>query len=175
MDLQLLLDRARAGDRAAWNRLLAELRPLVRAWLRRWQPQDGEASDLTNEVQLRMDRGFARFRGETTGQLRAWTRRITVNVLHDHRRTTPPSPAQLPDTLAAPTPVAPIVDADDMIRLRKALELLPSHYRTVIEGRLFDRLSCVEIAQRMNALPGTVRMWCYRAVDELKQRLGPRS
>jgi RNA polymerase sigma factor (sigma-70 family) len=122
-----------------------------------------------------MDRGFARFRGETTGQLRVWTRRITANVLHDHRRTTPPVPARLPDTLAARTPVPPIFDEDYMIRLRKALEQLPSHYRSVIEGRLFDGLSCVEIAQRMNKLPGTVRMWCYRAVDELKQRLGPRS
>jgi RNA polymerase sigma-70 factor (ECF subfamily) len=175
MDLQLLLDRARAGNQEAWNQLLGELRPLVRAWLRRWLCQDGDASDLTNEVQLRMDRGFARFRGETTGQLRAWTRRITVNVLYDHRRTTPTAPGRLPVTFAAPTPVPPIVDADDMIRLRQALEQLPPHYRTVIEGRLFDGLSCVEIAQRMNELPGTVRMWCWRAVKELNQRLGPQS
>jgi DNA-directed RNA polymerase specialized sigma24 family protein len=55
------------------------------------------------------------------------------------------------------------------------LEQLPRHYRTVIEGRLFDGLSCVEIAQRIHELPGTVRMWCYRAVNELRQRLGTRT
>jgi RNA polymerase sigma-70 factor (ECF subfamily) len=175
MDLQPLLDRARAGDQAAWTQLLGELRPLVRAWLRRSVRQDGDASDLTNEVQLRMHRGFARFKGETTGQLRVWTWRITLNVLHDHRRSKPPAPAPLPEHLASPSPVSPVADADEMIRLHQALEQLPHHYRIVVEGRLFDGLSCVEIAERMNELPGTVRMWCYRAVHELNQRLGPRS
>jgi RNA polymerase sigma-70 factor (ECF subfamily) len=175
MNLQPLLDRARAGDRAAWNQLLGELRPLVRAWLRRSLRQDGDASDLTNEVQFRMHRGFARFRGETTGQLRVWTLRITLNVLHDHRRSKRPAPARLPESLAFPSPVTPVADGDEMIRLHQALEQLPRHYRAVIEGRLFDGLSCVEIAEQMNELPGTVRMWCYRAVNELNQRLGPRS
>jgi RNA polymerase sigma-70 factor (ECF subfamily) len=175
MDLQLLLDRARAGDRAAWNQLLGALRPLVRGWLRRSVRQDADASDLTNEVQLRMHRGFARFRGETTGQLRAWTWRIALNVLRDRRPPTKPAPGPLPDTVAAPTPVLPLVDPEEMLRLRQAVQQLPHHHRTVIEGRLFDGLSCVEIAQQMTELPGTVRMWCYRAVKELNKRLGPRS
>jgi RNA polymerase sigma-70 factor (ECF subfamily) len=173
MDLQALLDRARAGDRAAWNRLLGELRPWVRGLLRRRLRQDADASDLTNVVQFRMDRGFARFKGETTGQLRAWTRKITANVLKDRRSTTPPL-ATLRDTVAAPTPESPIVDDEEMARLHKALEQLPQHYRSVIESRLFDGLSCVEIAQRMNELPGTVRIWCYRAVKELKHIVGPK-
>jgi RNA polymerase sigma-70 factor (ECF subfamily) len=174
MDLQSLLDRARAGDRAAWNQLLGELRPFVRGWLRRALRQDGDASDLTNEVQLRMDRGFDRFKGETTGQFRAWTRRITLNVLRDYRNSRKPPPVSLPDSVAAPAPAPPVVDAEEMHRLHQALEQLPRHYRTVVEDRLFNGLSCVEIAQRMDELPGTVRIWCFRAVNELKQKLGPR-
>ena len=172
MDLQSLLDRARAGDRVAWNQILSALRPTVRGWLRRRLRQDADASDLTNEVQLRMDRGFARFKGETTGQLRAWSWMITLNVLRTYGRSPRPPLQPLPDALAAPTPVPPIVGPEDMVRLQQALEKLPLHFRTVIEGRLFDGLSCVEIAQRMHALPGTVRMWCYRAVHELKKKLG---
>jgi RNA polymerase sigma-70 factor (ECF subfamily) len=174
MDLQALLDRARAGDRQAWNRLLGELRPWVRALLRRRLRQDADASDVTNVVQFRMDRGFARFKGETTGQLRAWTRKITANVLKDDRRSTKLPLVSLPDTVAAPIPAPPIVDDEEMVRLHKALEHLPRHYRSVIESRLFDGLSCIEIAQRMDELPGTVRMWCYRAINELRHRLGPR-
>jgi RNA polymerase sigma-70 factor (ECF subfamily) len=172
MDLQRLLDMARGGDRAAWNEILSALRPTVRGWLQRRLRQDADASDLTNVVQLRMDRGFARFRGETTGQLRAWTWRITLNVLNSHRRLEPPAPVPLPDALPAPPAATPIVSQDDIDRLRKALEHLPLHYRTVVEGRLFDGLSCVEIAQRMHELPGTVRVWCCRAVKELRKRLG---
>jgi RNA polymerase sigma-70 factor (ECF subfamily) len=172
MDLQELLDRARAGDSAAWNQLLGALRPLVRSWLRRGLRQDADASDLTNEVQLRMHRGFHRFRGETTSQFRVWTWKITLRVLLDRRRVTKPALAQLPDAVAVPTPAPPIVSADELVRLHQALEQLPQHYRTVIEGRLFDGLSCVEIAQQMNAKPGTVQMWCYRAVKELRKRFG---
>jgi RNA polymerase sigma-70 factor (ECF subfamily) len=174
MDLQLLLDRARAGDRAAWNELLGHLRPWVRALVRRRVPQDTDASDFTQEVQLRMDRGLARFQGETVAQLKAWARSISANLLCDHYRKPPPPVGPLPGPaeVAAPPPVAPAADADDMVRLLGALGCLPRHYRAVIEGRLFDKLSCEEIARRMGALPGTVRIWCMRAVEQLNRKLG---
>jgi RNA polymerase sigma-70 factor (ECF subfamily) len=174
MELQKLLDAARAGDRAAWNQLLTHLRPWLRAVLRPWVNQDADASDLTNEAQFRMDRGFGQFRGETTGQFRAWAGLIALNLVREKHRCARPALAPLPETVAAPAPIPPGFDADDMTRLLLALGKLDSRYRTVIEGRLFDGLSCVEIAQRMGELPGTVRMWCYRAVNELKQHLGAR-
>jgi RNA polymerase sigma-70 factor (ECF subfamily) len=174
MDLQGLLDRARAGDRAAWNDLLGQLRPWVRALVRRRLRQDSEASDFTQEVQLRMDRGFPRFRGETIGQLRAWARTITANLLMDRYRPGHLTFEPLPESegVAAPAPAEPVFDAGDMTCLLGSLERLPAHYRAVVEGRLFDGLSCAEIARQMGELPGTVRMWCYRAVQQLNQRLG---
>jgi RNA polymerase sigma-70 factor (ECF subfamily) len=175
MDPQRLLDQARAGDREAWNRLLKQLRPWVRALLRRALRQDADASDLAQEVQFRMDRGFPRFRGETLAQLRAWTRVIAANVLHDHRRAPPFPVVALPDAVAAPTPVPTVVDEEDMARLVEAVQHLPAHYQAVIEGRLLEGLSCVELAQKMGQLPGTVRTWCLRAVSQLNERLGARS
>src|SRR5262249_3464157 len=129
------------------------------------------ASDLTQEVQLRMARGFARFRGETLPQLQAWTRTIAANVLRDRFRNGDPPVGPLPETVPAPEPVLPTVDAEATARLMAALEDLPGHYRAIMEGRLFDGLSCVEIAQRIGQLPGTVRIWCFRAVQQLNQRL----
>jgi RNA polymerase sigma-70 factor (ECF subfamily) len=175
MDLQPLLDQARAGDAAAWNRLLEQLRPWVRALLRRALRQDADASDLAQELQLRMDRGFPRFRGETLAQLRAWTRVIAANVLHDHRSAPGLPLVGLPDVVPAPTPVPAVVDEEDMARLLEALQRLPAHYRAVVEGRLFEGLSCVELAQKMGELPGTVRTWCLRAVSQLNERLGASS
>jgi RNA polymerase sigma-70 factor, ECF subfamily len=175
MDLQRLLDQARAGDRAAWNRLLEHSRPWVRALLRHALRQDADSSDLAQEVQLRMDRGFLRFRGETLAQLRAWTRAIAANVLHDHHRAPRLPVVALPEAIPAPTPVPTVVDEEDMARLLEAVQRLPPHYRAVVEGRLFEGLSCVELAQRMGELPGTVRTWCLRAVGQLNERLGASS
>jgi RNA polymerase sigma-70 factor (ECF subfamily) len=174
MELQALLDRARAGDRAAWNQILERLRPWLRGLLRPRLGQDADGSDLTQEVQLRMDRGFARFRGETSGQLYAWAYRIAINVLYDYYRVgrTPPEP--LPEAVPAPVPEAPAADAEDMARLQQALEYLPARERQVIEGRLFEGLTCAELARRMGELPGTVRTWCLRAVEDLSRRLGDR-
>jgi RNA polymerase sigma-70 factor (ECF subfamily) len=173
VDLQQLLDRARAGDRTAWNRLLEHLRPWVRALLRASLVRDGDASDLTQEVQLRMARGFERFRGESVTQLRAWTRSIAANVVYDHHGPVRPPLRPLPESLCASEPSRPVVDDEDMTHLLGALEWLPEHYRRVIEGRLFDHLSCEEIARRMGRLPATVRTWCLRAVRELHERLIP--
>ena len=57
-----LLDRARAGERAALDELLRQLRPIIRALARRRLHSDNEASDLAHEVLLRMGCAFARAR-----------------------------------------------------------------------------------------------------------------
>jgi DNA-directed RNA polymerase specialized sigma24 family protein len=62
-----LLDRARGGDRAAWEELLQGLRPIIRALARRRLRCDDEASDLAQDVLLRMNGAFARFRGHSVG------------------------------------------------------------------------------------------------------------
>jgi RNA polymerase sigma-70 factor (ECF subfamily) len=175
MEWQALLDRARAGDRTAWNLLLGQMRPWVRALVRPAPAKDLDASDLTQEVQLRMDRGFARFRGETIGQLIAWVRTIAANVLYDYYRCPRAPLLALPDDLAAPEPPTPVADPEDMAWLLRTLEELPGHYRQVVEGRLLKGLSCVEVAQQMGQLPGTVRTWWLRAAEELSRRLGARS
>src|SRR4051794_28676997 len=95
MEPQTLLERARRGDRQAWNDLLAWVRPLLRAVLRQRMRCLEEASDVTNEAQLRMHRGFGQFRGETLGQFRVWAGRIAANALADHFRRDPAELASL--------------------------------------------------------------------------------
>src|SRR5262245_43558088 len=101
MELAAMLDRARAGDQEAWNTVLARLRPFIRALLRRQVSQDADASDLTQQVQQRMAKGFGQFRGEGMAQLLAWTRQIAARVLIDYRRARPSPPAPLPADVAA--------------------------------------------------------------------------
>src|SRR5262245_29602174 len=149
-DLGPLLNRARTGDRVAWNDLLGRLRPYMRLLIRRQLSGDAESSDLTQEAQLRMERGFPQFRGEQVPQFLAWVRTIVARVLVDHAGTRPPATVPLPDLddAGAGAPGPGVARAEEMTRLAEALELLPADHRLVIEARLFDGLKCVEIARR---------------------------
>jgi RNA polymerase sigma-70 factor (ECF subfamily) len=172
--LEPLLDRARTGDRPAWNALLDRLRPIIRALLRRQMRHDGDASDLAQEVQLRMDRGFGRFRGQSVPQLLAWVRQIAARVLIDHhRRRQPvfePLGLNLPQR-SGPSAGMGSSHAEKMAQVAEALERLPPHYRAVLEARLVDGLRCVTIAERIGQTPGWVRVVCKRAFDRLRKEM----
>jgi RNA polymerase sigma-70 factor (ECF subfamily) len=173
-ELDTLLEQARAGNRIAWNTLLQQLRPFVRRLCRRKARDDVEASDLTQDVLARMDRGFEQFRGTAIAQLFAWTRQITARYLKDRSLGVRPPPQPLPPELADPcgrSPVRPLIDAEDMARLAAALEELPDNYRLVVEGRLFEGLSCVALARRTGHTDEWVRVTCKRAVERLHKKL----
>ncbi len=173
--LEPLLDRAGGGDRTAWEELLHRLRPIIRALARRRLRCDNEASDLAQEVLLRMDRAFGGFRGRSVAQLLAWVRTITANVLTDRARGAPPPTEPLPPDLGAAVesgPASGLVRAEEMARLAEALPKLPDHYRAVVEARLFEGISCADIARRMRQTPVWVRVTCLRAVKLLRQELG---
>jgi RNA polymerase sigma-70 factor (ECF subfamily) len=170
-----LLDRARRGDPGAWQTLLQRLRPWVRALCRRQIRQNADASDLAQEVQWRMDRGLRRFRGESVPQFLAWVRQIIANVLIDYARGEGRALVPLPPDLVASgehsTGSNP-GSAEDMARLSAALDRLPRHYRAVFEARVFEKLSCVEIARRLGRPPVWARVTFKRAVERLREGLG---
>jgi RNA polymerase sigma-70 factor (ECF subfamily) len=171
--LGALLERSRAGDQAAWNTLLQRLRPYVRLLLQRQACNDGEASDLVQEAQLRMHRGFDQFWGAQVPQFLAWVRQIVVRTLADHAARRPRQQMLLPDL---PDRRGASVEADllrdeEMTLLAEALEQLSADYRMVIEARLLAGLKCVEIARRSGHTPEWVRVTCKRAIEELRRRL----
>ena len=124
MDPESLLARARAGDKQAWNDLLVWCRPLVRAQLKRALPAcPDEASELTNNAQMKMHRGFPAFRGEALRQFVAWARVIAKNALYDFLDGQPPTLVAL---LAEPPSSQPealdqLVKAEDLVRLADVL------------------------------------------------------
>jgi RNA polymerase sigma-70 factor (ECF subfamily) len=178
MDPESLLARARTGDQKAWNDLLAWCRPFVRARLKRALPAcPDEASELTNDAQMRMHRGFPKFSGEALCQFVAWARVITENILRDFLRGRPPMLVPLPaEPLCPQSEVdAPLIKPEDLVRLAGALEKLPEHYRQVIEARLFDGLAPHVIADRLGWPQVRVRVYSKRAVELLASQLRGKS
>jgi RNA polymerase sigma-70 factor (ECF subfamily) len=169
MDPETLFQRARRGDRQAWNDLLAWIRPIVRALLRQRMRQPDEASDVTNEAQVRMHRGFGQFRGETLRQFHVWASRIAARALVDHFRGDPDSIASL--TFDPPCPRQPAESPPLSDQLARALERLPEDQRRVVEARLFDGLRPGEIAVKFGWPAVRVSVYYLRAIRNLSRQL----
>src|SRR5437016_14458881 len=79
-DVRALLEAARAGDRAARDRLFAGCRDYLcltaRARVESWLRAKADASDLVQQTLLEAHRGFDQFHGATEAEFLGWLRRI---------------------------------------------------------------------------------------------------
>jgi RNA polymerase sigma-70 factor (ECF subfamily) len=176
-DLRSLLRRARAGDAAARNDLLARLRPYLRALVRSWlgpaPARQQEASDVVQETLLHIERGLAGFRGDGVPQFLAWAKRIAHNDAADARGGAAvggdAAPPDAVDPGLAPPDV--LAQAEDMTRLIAALERRPADQRDLFTARVFEGLPYDEIAERLGATPGALRLRFFRLCQELRAEL----
>jgi len=83
-DAEADLRAARAGDRAAMERLLLPHEPMLHAVCRGVLGSSADAEDAVQETFLRALRNLPRFRGDA--KLSTWLTRIAVNVCADRRR-----------------------------------------------------------------------------------------
>jgi len=82
-----LIDRVRADDTEAWNRLVTLYAPLVAHWCRRWRLSDDDTADVFQEVFQSVALHIAAFRRVDEGDtFRGWLRTITTNKIHDFFR-----------------------------------------------------------------------------------------
>src|SRR5262249_42696795 len=82
-----LLERVKADEAAAWERLVALYAPLVFHWCRRWDLREPDVADILQEVFQAVVVHVNGFRKERQGDtFRGWLRRITRNKVLDHRR-----------------------------------------------------------------------------------------
>jgi RNA polymerase sigma-70 factor (ECF subfamily) len=82
-----LLDRVRAREASAWERLVALYTPLVDRWLRSGGLQNADIDDLTQEVFLAVSHKIGDFHHDQDGDtFRGWLHRITQNKVRDRSR-----------------------------------------------------------------------------------------
>src|SRR5438309_6313042 len=82
-----LLERVKADDAAAWDRLVGLYAPLVYRWCRRYDLPEQEVADVFQDVFQAVASHIAGFRRERPGDtFRGWLRTITRNKVHDHLR-----------------------------------------------------------------------------------------
>jgi len=182
------LDRLRAGDAAAFNRLIEERTPDVYALLYRLTEDPEEARDLTQETFLQAFRHLSGFRGDA--DLRTWLYRIAVNQARNRWRWWKRRRRDRTVSLDAPlgadleTPLGSTLRDEsevgpEELTLRKerermlmgALRALTRPYREVIVLRDIEGLSYEEVALAVGVSVGTVKSRLSRGRSELRRRL----
>ena len=191
---ETLLDRARRGDAAALNRLLAMYRNylhlLARTQLDVTLRVRLDPSDVVQDVLLDAYRGFGQFVGQTEPELVFWLRKCLVNKLtdlvrrhhsqkRDVRREEPLEGLldrrmlEIDRVLASglSTPSGQAARREQSVVLADALALLPPDYREVLTLRHLERIPLGDIARRMGRSAGAVRMLWARALEQLRKVL----
>jgi RNA polymerase sigma-70 factor (ECF subfamily) len=181
-----LLERVKADEPAAWDRLVALYAPLVLQWCRGWQVPEQDAADVFQEVFQAVVTHIAGFRKEREGDtFRGWLRTITRNKVRDHFRRRGRQPAGEGGTEAQGR-LAEVPDLDDSDEasvageeqslFRRALELIQQEFaertwqafwRTAVEGR-----PAAEVAAELSMSPGAVRVAKSRVLQRLREELG---
>ena len=182
------LERLRAGDAPAFNRLVEERHGDIYALLYRLTEDPEEARDLTQETFLQAFRHLANFRGDA--DLRTWLYRIAVNQARNRwrwwkrrrRDRTVSLDAPVSEEFDAPLSAAlqgdPGLDPERQalarereLALHAALKSLSRPYREVIVLRDIEGLSYEEVAATLDLNVGTVKSRLNRGRTELRRRL----
>jgi RNA polymerase sigma-70 factor (ECF subfamily) len=182
-----LLQRARAQDAEAWERMHRLYRPFVLYWCSRKGVKGEDCDDVAQEVFRVASLGLEKFRLDRPGDsFRGWLRGITRNMVLEHFRRTHRGVQAVGGSDALwnlhQVPDAELErDEDDSVEElsqlhRRALEMVRCEfedrtwqmfYRTTIEGA-----SPKEVADEMGVSSAAVRQAKSRILRRLKEEVG---
>lgn len=181
------IERLRAGEAAAFDRLVRERSGDVYALLYRLTDDAEEARDLTQETFLRVFQSIDRFRGDAG--LKTWIYRIAINQARNRwrwwrrRRRDATVSLDAPDgqseqslgsrlhSTESPDPEQETLAREREAALRTALRSLASSYRETVILRDVEGLSYEEIAAALEISVGTVKSRLSRGRIELRRKL----
>jgi RNA polymerase sigma-70 factor (ECF subfamily) len=169
-----IIESCRLGDRDAFRALYEAYKDKVYSIaLYFFHGDEAAASDMTQQVFLKLIHGIAQFRGEAG--FTTWLYRLVVNACMDGaRRAKPRAMAACVAVDALPGPDSQELDfaREETARsVRAALSALPVKFRLPILLRYFEELSYVEMAAAMNCSMGTVASRLNRGHKMLAQKL----
>jgi RNA polymerase sigma factor (sigma-70 family) len=167
---ELLALRCQLGEREAFDALITRWHDSVWRYLRSLSNSDDAASDLSQDVWLRVMRGIATLRDPA--RFRPWlfgiARRVSIDRLRSQYRWNVDEDAVLEELPAADLDAAM---ETDLAALEAGIESLPMREREALALFYLRELSIDEIAVLLAVPPGTVKSRLFRARRILKQEL----
>ena len=181
--LKLLVDRARKGDRFAFDELVRVTWAGTYTLAFRLTGNEEDALDVTQEAYLRALRGLPRFRGEA--RFSTWLYRVTANCAsnhlarswrsrHDQLDPEGMDEASVRDRRPEHDPEASASAGDERALLEQALLRLPWRLRQVVVLRDVYDLSHKAIAAELGTSEAATKVRLQRARKRLREDLGRR-
>lgn len=167
-------------DAANSRRFVETFSPVVAAQIARFRLPQDLAQDAVQECLLRALRGLTRFRGDA--RITTWlytiafreAARVRARWTGERAASGAPEGWDPEDPAAGEAAARTAEDADDVARVRRAMERLPDEQRLAIGYHYLDGLAVAEIAELMQSTPNTVKSWLKRGRDALRLTLGVR-
>lgn len=182
----VLIQRAQAGDRLAFEALVRNYDREVLKLTVRMAGSPEEASDLYQEVFLKVYRSLGRFRFRSS--FSTWLYRVVMNVCLDHLRRQkrrqaevqgPSSEDGRADFFQTVAEDRPGLDPERTLqakeinqRVRLALDHLTPRERMVFELRHYEGMRLRAISEVCGTTEDTVKNCLFRATQKLRETLG---
>ncbi len=169
---RILICRCQGGDEAALRELVAKYSPGLRFYLHKLTRDADAADDLLQETWWDAYRKLGTLQNPVA--FAAWLYRIArdkaYRLLRRRPRETLETDGHLPDVPAAADEEADFC-ADDVERVRRALDELQPEHREVILLWFVEQLTYEQIAAVIDRPVGTVRSRIHYAKQRLRQTL----
>ena len=182
-----LVEGLRQGTEAAYEALIAEYQQPVYNLAVRLLSDSSDASDVVQEVFLKVFRKIGAFRGDSS--LKTWIYRIAVNEAYNYQRWfgrhrkqevgldeeeegTLNYSQRLPDPSRSPFDC--VADQEQHKLVEGALARLNPSYRMAVVLRDIEELSYEEIAEILQVALGTVKSRILRGREALRKELAGR-
>ena len=176
LDMAELVTAAKAGDKAAFTRLVEATHAEMYTLAYRLTGNSEDAQDVVQEAYLRAFKGLKRFRGDA--EFTSWMYRITANCANTHLSRTSRHRHDVIDeanevTDERPGPEARLGSADERQVLNRALQSLSPEMRAVVVLRDVYDLPHEAIAAELGISEGAAKVRLHRARRKLRERLFP--
>jgi RNA polymerase sigma-70 factor (ECF subfamily) len=182
---QQLVERAQAGDKHAFELLVAKYQRRLGRLINRFVRDAAEAEDVTQEAFIKAYRALPAFRGDSA--FYTWLYRIGINTAKNHllslgRRAPTSTHFDAEEAEAfehasllheVSTPENELMSKQVVGVVNESLQQLPDDLRMALTLREIEGLSYEEIAAVMNCPIGTVRSRIFRARDAIAVNLRP--
>lgn len=182
---QILVERAQAGDRHAFDQLVSKYQRKLGRLLSRFIRDTAEIEDVTQEAFIKAYRALPSFRGDSA--FYTWLYRIGINTAKNYLvaqgRRAPTSTqfdSEEAETFESADQLRDINTPESLLMSKQigetvnsAIDALPEELRRAIVLREIDGLSYEEIADMMDCPIGTVRSRIFRAREAVALKLRP--